>query len=53
MMRFSEVLLNYAEILFMQGKPTEAYAELNKVRARAKYQLSLYLQALLLLWQTL
>jgi hypothetical protein len=36
MMRFSEVLLNYAEILFMQGKATEAYAELNKVRARAK-----------------
>jgi hypothetical protein len=35
MMRFSEVLLNYAEILFMQNKPTEAYAELNKVRARA------------------
>lgn len=36
MMRFAEVLLNYAEILFMQSKPTEAYAALNQVRARAK-----------------
>ncbi|HZH96442.1 MAG TPA: RagB/SusD family nutrient uptake outer membrane protein, partial [Flavisolibacter sp.] len=35
MMRFAEVLLNYAEILFMQNKPTEAYAALNRVRARA------------------
>lgn len=36
LMRFSEVLLNYAEILFMQGKAAEAYAQLNLVRARAK-----------------
>ncbi len=36
MMRFSEVLLNYAEILFMQSKPAEAYAVLNQVRTRAK-----------------
>jgi hypothetical protein len=36
MMRYSEVLLNYAEILFMQGKHTEAYGALNEVRARAK-----------------
>jgi len=35
MMRFSEVLLNYAEILFMQNKATEAYEQLNIVRARA------------------
>ncbi|MEP7277171.1 MAG: RagB/SusD family nutrient uptake outer membrane protein [Bacteroidota bacterium] len=35
MMRFAEVLLNYAEILFMESKPTEAYAALNQVRARA------------------
>jgi hypothetical protein len=35
MMRFSEVLLNYAEILFMQGKAPEAYDALNQVRARA------------------
>jgi hypothetical protein len=34
--RYSEFLLNYAEILFEQGKATEAYAELNKVRNRAK-----------------
>jgi hypothetical protein len=36
MMRYAEVLLNWAEILFMQNKPTEAYAALNQVRARAK-----------------
>jgi hypothetical protein len=36
MMRYSEVLLNYAEILFMQGKQNEAYSALNEVRARAK-----------------
>jgi hypothetical protein len=35
-MRFAEVLLNYAEVLFRQNKPVEAYAQLNKVRARAK-----------------
>ena len=35
MMRFAEVLLNYAEIVFMQDNATEAYAQLNKVRARA------------------
>lgn len=34
--RYSEFLLNYAEILFEQGKHTEAYAQLNKVRTRAK-----------------
>jgi hypothetical protein len=34
--RYSEFLLNYAEILFEQGRATEAYAELNKVRNRAK-----------------
>jgi hypothetical protein len=34
-MRFAEVLLNYAEVLFRQNKPIEAYAQLNKVRARA------------------
>lgn len=36
MMRFAEVLLNYAEILFMQNKAAEAYGVLNQVRARAK-----------------
>jgi tetratricopeptide (TPR) repeat protein len=36
MMRFSEVLLNYAEILFNQGNPPEAYRHLNMVRARAQ-----------------
>ncbi len=36
MMRFAEVLLNYAEILFMQNRPNEAYNALNQVRARAK-----------------
>jgi hypothetical protein len=36
LMRFAEVLLNYAEILFMQNKPVEAYVALNQVRARAK-----------------
>lgn len=35
-MRYAEFLLNYAEILFEQGKTSEAYAELNKVRTRAK-----------------
>lgn len=34
--RYAEFLLNYAEILFEQGKVTEAYAQLNKVRNRAK-----------------
>lgn len=36
LMRYAEFLLNYAEILFEQGKPTEAYAQLNLVRTRAK-----------------
>jgi hypothetical protein len=36
LMRYAEFLLNYAEILFEQGKTTEAYAQLNAVRARAK-----------------
>jgi hypothetical protein len=35
MMRYSEFLLNYAEILFEQGKTTEAYTQLNAVRKRA------------------
>lgn len=34
-MRYAEFLLNYSEILFEQGKSTEAYTELNKVRTRA------------------
>jgi len=34
-MRYAEFLLNYAEILFEQGKATEAYAQLNAVRNRA------------------
>jgi tetratricopeptide (TPR) repeat protein len=36
MMRYAEFLLNYAEILFEQGKTTEAYDQLNAVRRRAK-----------------
>ena len=36
LMRYAEFLLNYAEILFEQGKTTEAYAQLNAVRNRAK-----------------
>jgi hypothetical protein len=35
-MRYSEFLLNYAEILFELAKPIEAYAQLNAVRTRAK-----------------
>jgi starch-binding outer membrane protein, SusD/RagB family len=35
-MRFAEFLLNYAEILFMQRKTSEAYQQLNLVRTRAK-----------------
>jgi hypothetical protein len=35
-MRYSEFLLNYAEILFELGKTTEAYAQLNLVHTRAK-----------------
>jgi len=34
--RYSEFLLNYAEILFELGKPAEAYTQLNLVRTRAK-----------------
>jgi hypothetical protein len=34
--RYAEFLLNYAEILFEQGKAPEAYAQLNKVRHRAR-----------------
>jgi len=36
LMRYAEFLLNYAEILFKQNKPVEAYAKLNEVRRRAK-----------------
>lgn len=35
-MRYAEFLLNYAEILFMNGKTTEGYAQMNLVRNRAK-----------------
>lgn len=35
-MRYSEFLLNYAEILFELGKHNEAYTQLNKVHTRAK-----------------
>jgi hypothetical protein len=34
-MRYAEFLLNYAEILFEQGKTAEAYQQLNAVRKRA------------------
>ena len=34
-MRYAEFLLNYSEILFEQGDPTQAYAKLNLVRSRA------------------
>jgi starch-binding outer membrane protein, SusD/RagB family len=34
-MRFAEFMLNYSEILFMNDKTTEAYAQLNAVRERA------------------
>jgi hypothetical protein len=36
LMRYAEFLLNYAEILFQNGKSTDAYAQLNRVRNRAK-----------------
>jgi hypothetical protein len=36
LMRYAEFLLNYAEILFEQGKFPQAYAQLNAVRTRAK-----------------
>jgi hypothetical protein len=36
MMRFSEFLLNYSEILFEQGNAPNAYLNLNLVRKRAK-----------------
>jgi len=36
MMRFAEVLLNYAEIQFNRGQQADAYAQLNKIRIRAK-----------------
>ena len=35
-MRYAEFLLNYAEILFMQGKTAQAYEQLNLIRKRAK-----------------
>lgn len=35
-MRYAEFLLNYAEILFEQGKSADAYTQLNLVRSRAK-----------------
>jgi hypothetical protein len=34
--RYAEFLLNYAEILFHQGKTAQAYEQMNLVRARAK-----------------
>jgi hypothetical protein len=34
-MRYAEFLLNYSEILFMQGKTDEAYLQMNLVRERA------------------
>lgn len=34
-MRYAEFLLNYAEILFMQEKTTQAYQQMNLVRERA------------------
>lgn len=34
-LRYAEVLLNYAEILFESGNPTAAYQQLNLVRKRA------------------
>ena len=37
-MRYAEFLLNYAEILFMEGKTTQAYTQMNLVRHRAKLQ---------------
>ena len=36
MMRFAEVLLNYAEIQFNKGQTADAYVQLNKIRQRAK-----------------
>lgn len=33
--RYAEILLIYAEALYRNGKETEAFAELNKIRARA------------------
>ncbi|HEU0228837.1 MAG TPA: RagB/SusD family nutrient uptake outer membrane protein [Arachidicoccus soli] len=36
LMRFTEVILNYAEILYKSGEQTEAYKQLNKIRARAE-----------------
>jgi len=36
LMRYAEFLLNYSEILFMEGKTGPAYDNLNKIRARAK-----------------
>ena len=35
-MRYAEFLLNYSEILFMKGKTTEGYVQMNLVRKRAK-----------------
>jgi hypothetical protein len=36
LLRYAEFLLNYAEILYEQGRTTEAYDQLNAVRNRAK-----------------
>jgi len=36
MMRYAEVLLNYAEIQFNKGQLADAYLQLNKIRQRAK-----------------
>lgn len=38
-MRFADVLLMYAEALTMQGKVSDAYVPLNRIRARAKLSL--------------
>ncbi len=35
-MRYAEFLLNYSEVLFEEGKFSEAYTQLNMVRTRAK-----------------
>jgi hypothetical protein len=34
-MRYAEVILNYAEILFNKGNTTGAYVQLNRIRVRA------------------
>ncbi len=39
MMRFAEVVLNYAEIQFKKGQTADAYVQLNKIRQRANLPL--------------